>query len=114
MKTSRQTAEHYIWGETCDGWHLVKQPGMSVIQERMPPGTFEVRHYHGKARQFFYVLNGEAVLELDRTEYTLVGGEGLEVPPGTPHQMKNRSEAEVEFLVISSPSTAEDRHLTEK
>lgn len=21
---SKETAEHYVWGEICDGWHLVK------------------------------------------------------------------------------------------
>jgi hypothetical protein len=40
------TAEHYVWGDVCDGWHLVKSPSLSVIQERVPPGGAEVKHYH--------------------------------------------------------------------
>jgi hypothetical protein len=36
-KISRSNAEHYIWGSTCDGWHPVNQPSLSVIRERMPP-----------------------------------------------------------------------------
>ena len=35
----RGTAEHYTWGDGCDGWHLVKGADLSVIQERMPPGA---------------------------------------------------------------------------
>ncbi len=27
-------AEHYAWGNRCDGWHLLKSPEISVIQER--------------------------------------------------------------------------------
>ena len=54
----KESAPHYGWGEGCDGWHLVRTPELSVIQERMPPGTSEVRHRHGRARQFFFVLSG--------------------------------------------------------
>ncbi|MBB6019041.1 mannose-6-phosphate isomerase-like protein (cupin superfamily) [Paenibacillus sp. JGP012] len=35
--------------------------------------------------------------------------EGIEIPPGAPHQMQNQSEADVEFLVISHPTTRGDR-----
>lgn len=63
-KRSRANAEHYQWGEACDGWHLVKHPEMSVIYERMPPGTEETRHYHERARQFFFVLSGVATMEI--------------------------------------------------
>jgi hypothetical protein len=46
-------SEHYIWGENCDGWHLLKSDSLSVIQEKMPPGTKESLHFHSKAQQFF-------------------------------------------------------------
>jgi hypothetical protein len=25
MKIGKLTAEHYVWGEGCDGWHLVQK-----------------------------------------------------------------------------------------
>jgi mannose-6-phosphate isomerase-like protein (cupin superfamily) len=106
---STSTAEHYNWGGRCDGWHLVKRPELSVIQERMPAGTAEVRHVHRSARQFFYVLRGRANLEMGGCDYELAAGEGLEVAPGTPHQMFNRSESEVEFIVVSQPQSHGDR-----
>ena len=59
---SQQNAEHYIWGGDCDGWHLLKSLGLSFIQERVPPGRREVRHYHLLAHQFFFVLSGSANL----------------------------------------------------
>ena len=62
---NRRTAEHYVWGGDCDGWHLVKQPEVSVIEERMTPGASEVRHHHVHARQFFYALSGELTLEVE-------------------------------------------------
>ena len=47
-----ETAEHYSWGKSCGGWHLVKSRESSVIQERKLPGTFETRHFHNYSRQF--------------------------------------------------------------
>jgi mannose-6-phosphate isomerase-like protein (cupin superfamily) len=111
MTISTDTAEHYAWGGRCDGWHLVNRPDLSVIQERMPPGTFEVRHRHRSARQFFYVLRGTTHLEADGVVHELQAGQGLEVAPGVPHQMANRSDVDVEFLVVSHPHSHGDREV---
>jgi mannose-6-phosphate isomerase-like protein (cupin superfamily) len=107
----KSTAEHYQWGAACDGWRLVNRPELSVIQERMPRGTREVRHYHQQARQFFYVLSGSATMELNGARETIAGGQGIEIPPGQPHQIFNESDSDLEFLVISQPTTAGDRVL---
>lgn len=106
---SIESAEHYTWGQGCDGWHLVRTPALSVIQERMPPGTAEVRHSHEHSRQFFYVLSGCLTLESGGARCTLHGGEGLEVPPGTIHQALNDSDEETNFLVISQPPSHGDK-----
>lgn len=106
---SRATAEHYTWGQDCDGWHLLKGADLSVIEERMPPDSEETRHLHSRSRQFFYVLAGEAELELDGRPHRLTAGHGLHVPPGLAHQMRNRSDTEVRFLVVSSPQSHGDR-----
>ncbi len=106
---STENAEHYIWGERCDGWHLLKRGDMSVIQERVPAGGAEVLHYHEKSRQFFYVLEGEGRMVFEDREIILQKGQGLEISPMVKHQFRNKSEADVHFLVISVPSTREDR-----
>jgi mannose-6-phosphate isomerase-like protein (cupin superfamily) len=114
MKISKQNAEHYIWGDTCDGWHLVKSKELSVIHERMPVNTSEVRHFHNQTRQFFFVLSGIATLEVNGKRIILNHQEGVEIPPLTPHQMINDSNSDVEFLVISQPTSKGDRILTEE
>jgi len=106
---NRQTAEHYVWGPNCDGWHLVKQPELSVIEERMLPDTSEVRHHHMQARQFFYALSGELTLEVEGREYVLGPGDGLEIHPGQKHHAFNRSGSDVRMLVISQPPSHGDR-----
>ena len=106
---STENAPHYRWGEACDGWHLLAGDDLSVIEERMPPGAAEQRHLHARARQFFYVLEGVAALELEGTVHRWRCGEGLHVPPGAAHQMRNDSAAEVRFMVISAPRSHGDR-----
>lgn len=108
---STANAAHYVWGRQCDGWHLLEGDDLSVIEERMPSGTAEVRHRHARSRQFFYVLEGEATLEFDGVNHRLVAGQGLHVPPGAAHQMRNESEAELRFLVVSSPRSHGDREV---
>jgi len=109
---SKATAEHYIWGNDCDGWHLVKNPQQSVIQERMPANTAEARHLHHHAQQFFYVLAGEALMEVDGRSTVLSAGEGIWIPPGASHQMRNDTGNDVHFLVISQPPAHGDRENT--
>jgi mannose-6-phosphate isomerase-like protein (cupin superfamily) len=106
---SISNAEHYVWGEACDGWHLLKRGDMSVIQECIPAGGSEAMHYHTAARQFFFVLEGEATLVFEDGEVEMKKGDGLEIPPQTRHQFTNRSEADVSFLVLSVPTTRGDR-----
>jgi quercetin dioxygenase-like cupin family protein len=109
VPTSVASAEHYTWGQACDGWHLVTQEAISVIQERMPAGTAELRHRHVRARQFFYVLSGALEIEIEGATHSLAAGTGLEVPPGAAHLASNRGSAAVEFLLVSQPPAQSDR-----
>jgi uncharacterized cupin superfamily protein len=107
--TSKAVAQRYTWGEGCDGWHLVRGQNLSVIEERMPPGTREVRHWHARARQFFYVLSGTLTLEVEGERHVLPARTGMELPQGMAHQAINASDADVELLVISEPPSHGDR-----
>lgn len=104
-------APHYAWGSGCDGWRLLDAQGLSVIEERMPPGTAEVWHYHEKSNQLFYVLEGRLTLTLEDDTALLGIGDALNVPPNIRHQARNESENAVRFLVISAPATSGDRYL---
>lgn len=108
---STENAEHYKWGEVCDGWHLLRDASLSVIEERMPPGAKEQRHFHVWSRQFFYVIAGELTMELAGRAHSLTAGYGLEIAPGEPHQALNHSAQDVRFLVISQPPSHGDRGL---
>jgi mannose-6-phosphate isomerase-like protein (cupin superfamily) len=110
---SKSNAEHYKWGGTvgsdCDGWHLVRTPELSIIEEAMPSGTRETRHHHRRARQFFFVIEGELTLEIEDKSITLHVGEGAEIAPGQAHQAINQSAGGTRFLVTSQPPSHGDR-----
>jgi mannose-6-phosphate isomerase-like protein (cupin superfamily) len=111
---SRQTAEHYTWPsaiseQLCDGWHLHRSENLSIIEERMPPGTAEKRHLHQRATQFFYVLAGELTIETAGEEHRLLPMSGVTVPTGMPHQVFNRGNEDARFLVVSQPPSHGDR-----
>lgn len=106
---SRENAEHYRWGVDCDGWHLVKDKQLSVIEEFMPPGSAEIRHYHERSQQFFYILTGEVLMEIDGENVLIPAGSGVRILPGVRHQIRNPSSSPVRFLVISQPSSRDDR-----
>ena len=109
ISVSTNNAEHYTWGNACHGWHLVRSQELSIIEERMPPHTAEHRHVHSKADQFFYILSGEAQMEIEDQMVTLNARSGIFIEHDRPHKIHNRSSQDVTFLVISRPTTRGDR-----
>jgi mannose-6-phosphate isomerase-like protein (cupin superfamily) len=109
MITSTENAEHYTWGEHCDGWHLLKSPTLSVIQERMLPGTGEQLHYHHNAQQVFYILLGTATFEVEGEQKIVRANQSIHITPNTKHRILNNGDADLHFLVISEPKAHGDR-----
>lgn len=106
---SVKNGTHYAWGGNCDGWHLAASDNLSVIQERVPAGSSEVRHRHNKAEQFFYILSGTATLEVDGTTYVIHPNEGFHVAAGSAHSLSNMHEDDLALLLVSTPPAHGDR-----
>lgn len=106
---SASNAEHFFWGDRCDGWILGKHPNASILQERMLPGTSETRHHHEKTWQFFFVLSGAMHIEIDGAEYEVKENEGIEVSPPLSHNIYNRTDKDLVYLLISAPHLPQDR-----
>lgn len=89
----------------------MQESGLSVIQERVPPGAGEILHFHTRSRQFFFVLSGRATIEIEFDDAAVSSGpvEAIHVPPLMRHRFVNAGTADVVFLVISPPATRGDR-----
>ncbi len=109
----RNIAEHYLWGDNCDSWVLADTAGLSVKQERMPSGTREKLHFHTNAQQFFFVLKGTATFYLEGNRIIVAEQKGILVRPETKHYIANETVEQLDFLVISQPTTNSDRTIIE-
>lgn len=107
---STATAPRYEWGDGCEGWRLLADDDLSVIEERMPPGTTETWHLHVRSKQLFYVIAGEIEVRTELGSTALRAGEGVAVEPGVPHCVVNTTPDAARFLVVSAPTTLLDRH----
>lgn len=105
----KQIASHYLWGDNCDSWVLVDSSGLSVKQESMPIGTREKLHFHTHAQQFFFILKGTATFYPENEKIIVGAQKGLLIKPGTQHYIANETDEVLELLVISQPTTNQDR-----
>jgi mannose-6-phosphate isomerase-like protein (cupin superfamily) len=100
---------HYKWGNNCDGWNFVNKAELSIKQECMPSKTAEVLHFHEYAEQFFYVLKGCATFLIENETVTVTAEKGLTIMAGNKHKIMNNGDHDLEFILISYPSTSNDR-----
>jgi mannose-6-phosphate isomerase-like protein (cupin superfamily) len=105
----KNTAAHGIWGNHCDSWVLADSDNLSVKQEHMPPGTKEKLHFHNFASQFFFILNGMATFYINDKKNIVSQQQGIMIEPQKQHFIANETEAGLNFIVISQPSTSNDR-----
>ena len=109
MLIDKSNAEHYFWGDNCEGWRVIKSELLSVIDEEMPPQTQEKLHYHEKALQIFHIKEGTAKFEIDGKVFLAQANQSVIINPGLVHRISNETDNRLKFLVISQPSTAGDR-----
>ena len=99
----------YEWGAKCSGWRLLELDHLQVRKEAMPPGTAEEPHVHRHAHQFFYVLAGRMTLLAPDRTVLLRAGQGVHVPAGQPHWVRNDGDRVLRFLLASGPRATDDR-----
>jgi len=108
-KLQKEGVAHYIWGDNCDGWVFVDTEALSVKQEAMPPYTKEKRHSHSLSQQFFYMLKGKATFYIEEDKIELSESESIVILRNQKHFISNQTHSSIEFLVVSQPSTNNDR-----
>jgi len=101
--------KHYQWGNNCDGWNFVDENSLSIKLERMPAQTSEKKHFHERSQQFFYILKGEAVFEIEEERIHVKAEQGIHIKAGTEHRIINEGNEDLEFILTSQPSTVNDR-----
>ena len=107
--SKEQGSEHYQWGNQCAGWTMVDEEALSIKLESMPPETSESRHFHHHAQQFFFILKGSATFEIENEVLVVRANEGILIKPSQKHKISNAGTVLLEFILVSQPSTFNDR-----
>lgn len=96
------------WASSHFSWLFVDSHNIGVKLEEIPRGGKSDLHFHKKSYQFFFVLEGEAVFNMEDHSFGLKKHEGIEVSLGKKHQISNRGKERLLFLLVSSPKVRND------
>lgn len=104
-----QPLANYGWGKAAKAWNLVDEENLSIKLELMPAGEKETLHFHQHAQQFFFILKGTAILEIEGIQSQMKEQQGIHIKPNQRHRIMNQSSGDLQFILCSQPSTSEDR-----
>jgi mannose-6-phosphate isomerase-like protein (cupin superfamily) len=83
---------------------LMHAANQSLAEATLSPGQQTERHYHAASEELYYVLEGEAEMEVDGERSAVVPGDAILIPPGAWHQITATSGSELRFLCCCAPA----------
>jgi len=73
----------------------------SLAEAALEPGQATERHYHARAEEIYFLLEGEGEMEIDGERRRVGPGDAILIPAGARHQI--RAEAPLRFLCCCAP-----------
>ncbi|NEA63740.1 cupin domain-containing protein [Streptomyces sp. SID12488] len=73
--------------------------GVAILQ----PGERVVEHYHPYSEEFLYLTTGSITVDLDGVPHEARAGQGLLVPIGVRHRVRNTGEEEARIVFHLGP-----------
>lgn len=81
--------------------------GFTTNRATLKDGVFGTpAHFHTRATEFFFVLEGKLQVLVDETLHTLEKGDFLAVPPQVPHAFGPAAGSDADVLVTFTPGMA--------
>lgn len=68
-----------------------------------PPGEIHEKKQSHPGEEFYYVLEGLLVVEIDETEYVVKVGDSIHFPSTIPHSMTNPLDQDTKALAVVTP-----------
>jgi len=75
----------------------------SLAEAQLEPGQATERHYHGETEEIYFVLEGEAEMEVDGERSAIRSGDAVPIAPGAWHQIRNAGEGPLRILCCCAP-----------
>jgi quercetin dioxygenase-like cupin family protein len=79
---------------------------ISILEDVSPPRHGPPLHKH-EFEEYFYILSGEFLVEVDGKQFQARPGDFVYAPPNTPHAFQNTSDKEARMLVVVRPGGLE-------
>jgi mannose-6-phosphate isomerase-like protein (cupin superfamily) len=73
----------------------------SLAEATLPAGGSTERHYHKLAEEFYFLLEGSGVIEVDGARAEVTAGDAILIPSGAWHQISAREP--LRFLCCCAP-----------
>jgi mannose-6-phosphate isomerase-like protein (cupin superfamily) len=78
----------------------------SLAEAILPAGGETQRHYHRLSEEFYYLLEGTGVMEINGESREVAAGDAILIPPGAWHQI--RANSPLRFLCCCAPPYAHE------
>lgn len=88
--------------EYADYKHLFKTNKVIMSHVSVNPGQSVPAHTHDNEEQTYWVIRGKGLLRLGENEYEVEGGQGIYIPLGTEHTIKNIGEEPLEYVFFAA------------
>ncbi len=59
----------------------------SLAEATVPLGQPTARHYHKLSEEFYFILEGTGIMEIDGAQRSVAPGDAILIPPGAWHQI---------------------------
>ena len=80
----------------------------SLAEAMVAPGQVTQAHFHPTTEEIYYVLAGQGEVFVGAERQMTTVGDGIAIPPGTPHQIRNTGDVELVFLCCCAPAYEHD------
>ena len=76
----------------------------SLARIVIPTGKSSNLHYHKITEETYFILKGEAGMQVNGKKVQLIPGQACYLAPGDVHQIHNEGEADLVFLAFCAPA----------
>ncbi len=73
----------------------------SLAEASVPSGFSTERHYHKISEEFYFILEGTGIMEVDGEQRPVIPGDAILIPTGSWHQITAKQS--LRFLCCCSP-----------
>ncbi len=78
--------------------------GMSFAEAIVDPGATTLLHRHARTEEIYHVTAGEGLMRLGADSFSIRAGDTVIIPPGTAHNVTNRSDIPLKILCACQPA----------